>query len=128
MSSILFFGEKMSLLETHDIYYYFGMVMSSFIVIFFSMSTIYGILYQIKKKYRIRPNWPVLYTTILSFLWVIIFGYVLVNDLLGVQVLCPSTFGGTYIRPAIMLTGFSAAISQKLRFEKLKLFNNKGET
>jgi len=105
-----------------DIYYYLGIFMSAAIIILFSMSFVYGILYQKKKKLKMLETWVHVYITFVSFLWILIFSYVLFKDIIGVPILYPCSFGGMFIRPVILMTATGTMISQRTRYNIVKKY------
>lgn len=108
-----------------NIYQYVATIISFFIVIFFSISVYFGILYQICKTYTPHYNWLNIYITLISFMWVVIFSYILIADLINNPVLVSTEFGGTYIRPLILLTSAGTAILQRLNYLKNKKYGGK---
>ena len=93
-----------------------AIVLSSLIILNFSISVYYGIKMMILKQ-KNKFGWcPEMLVTYESILWVIVFSYIIINTFLGKTLIDNASFGAIFIRPLIFLTSIITLILQKRRY------------
>lgn len=99
------------------IFYITSINLALFIVTFSSMNLFFGIKYLLITKLKKKYDWIILGQQLISFGWVIIFGYILWGYITQHQVIAPGSLGSIFIRPLILMSSVIQSIWMYIRYK-----------